>query len=126
MSEHANKEPLDHKGEDEKAKVNNFTFLAIFTPEIIKNKTEIRKHKFYAFNTSSRIQKNDFLETNYYDTPLQVIETLDRMYQYVNIESGELSNEVNSTKQRKLAHLEIDNEANEETIFAKKLNISIL
>ena len=80
--------------------------------------SKIRRMKRYAFNSSSELKEGDMIESKDYDTNMQVVKVLDRNYKYYNAQTGELSDEFNSTAQWEIRELAIREES-EEIVYGK-------
>lgn len=98
------------------------TVLVIYTHEVLTKK-EHQTLKRYAFNTRSKIKIGDHIELDLYDTPVQVVEVLPKVYKYYNHRTGDLSNKrVASSVQNELREFKVVNQRNEALIEGVKLN----
>lgn len=73
------------------------TIFVVYTTETDMNKVKSMKLHRYAFNTKEDLKVGDIIISDNYETPMVVVSVLDFVYTYVNVRTGELLNEVNST-----------------------------
>ena len=66
------------------------TFLAVFTKEKLPDK-EAAQLKHYTFNTEKDIKIGDLIQSDRYNTPIQVFSIFDESKKFVNVVTGELS-----------------------------------
>lgn len=66
------------------------TFFVIYTHKKLEEH-EIGYKKRYVFNTNNAIAIGDMIETDTYETPLQVVAILPKKYTYFNRDTGTLS-----------------------------------
>jgi hypothetical protein len=95
------------------------TIIVVFT-DTFRTKEECRNLKKYAFNTSDEVNEGDTIISSKYQSPMQVVRVLDSSYRYYNQNTGELSNEYNSTQQWEVKTLAIRDE-DEEVVYGKIL-----
>jgi hypothetical protein len=100
-----------------KSTLNQKTILVVYTQTRLSQKEAACK-KRYAFNTTSDINEGDIIESNEYDTPMQVVKVIDGPFKYYNRSTGELSNKFNSTEQWEIRNLVI-REDEENTVYGK-------
>ena len=82
------------------------TVVVIYTNDSTSPVNELRG-KRYAFNMKTKEAKvGKMLYTKAYGTPMRIVKVLDRAYDYVNIATGEFSNEYTSTMQYDIRTLE--------------------
>ena len=98
------------------------TIFVIYTKKVITDPKELCKYKKYAFNTDSEIKVGDLIKSPDYDTPMQVILILDKSYKYYNSVSGDLSDEINSTKQWLIKDLVIRESSEANTVYGEIVN----
>jgi len=84
--------------------------------------SECQDRKHYSFNVDDTedIQEGDILDSPEYDNRMRVIKVLPVEYEYYNLETGELTNEYNSTLLRPIKRLKLQEEP-EQTVYAQKL-----
>jgi len=93
------------------------TIIVIYTADKITDKKEISRAKKYSFNTSSKVKIGDLIETNTYDTPMQVVKILPKAFKYFNGATGLLSDKFDSTTQWEIRTLEVRTKVESEVIY---------
>lgn len=75
------------------------TILVVYTDVRLTNK-EIADNRLakYAFRTSEDVEAGDLIESKDYRKSMQVTDVIDADYKFCNAQTGELRNEINSTK----------------------------
>lgn len=97
------------------------TFLVIFSNEYLsKEQINNCKSKKYCFRTENEIAVGDILKSEHYTTNMIVTDILDTDYKYYNIQSGELTNSINSTKCYPIRIIVL-REDDESVVYASKL-----
>lgn len=97
------------------------TILVVYTHAKLTKK-EYQTLKKYSFNTKSPVKVEDHLEVSSYDTPVQVVEVLQKPFKYVNIHTGNLSNKKeNTTKQYEIREISIRDEVDEDVLEAVRV-----
>ena len=82
--------------------------IFVYFGNTVLTSQELRKQKLYAFNTADKVAVNDvILCKNNYTTPFVVANVLDKEFAYYNSATGDLSNELTSTAQRKIVTLKL-------------------
>ena len=95
------------------------TVLGIYTHNKLSSKEALKKKK-YAFNTDQDLKVNDLIESNEFSTPIQIVQVLDKSFNYVNIATGDLSHEITSTNQFPVREIIIRQEKSD-VIYGKLL-----
>lgn len=80
------------------------TIFVIFTNELNPN---VNKFKKYTFNTSDEVKVGDIITSPNYETPMYISDILDKSYNYVNLPTGELKNEISSSCDRPIRILKL-------------------
>lgn len=94
------------------------TILVIYTDTKIEKVTA--SHKKYCFRTNSDVELGDLLKSSNYTTAMQVVKVIDKDYIYYHPDTGEMSNELTSTKQWEIKELKVV-EADGDVVTAVKL-----
>lgn len=68
-------------------------------------KTASYKKKKYAFNTKSELKVGDLINSPNYDSVMLVEVILEKAYNYCNLQTGELTDEIKSTECVKIREL---------------------
>lgn len=71
---------------------NMKTILVIFTDSPL-HADKWPEHKHYSFNTNDEVSVGDHFRITNYKTPIQVIDVLPDVFTYVDVKTGELSND---------------------------------
>ena len=80
--------------------------IFVYFGNTVLTSQELRKQKLYAFNTADKVAVNDVISCkNNYSTPFVVANVLDKEFTYYNSTTGDLSNDLTSTAQRKIVTL---------------------
>lgn len=75
----------------------------------------------YAFNTKSEVSVGDILRSSRYDNRKMVVTDIcNKAYTYYNSATGNLSDELNSTKQSKIKELVLLDSSCVETVYCTK------
>lgn len=75
----------------------------------------------YAFKTKdTTIKYGDILRSSSYTDPMFVIGICDKEYKYVNTDTGELTDEINSTKCERIKILVLNSD--EDIVYASKID----
>lgn len=77
--------------------------------------------KRYCFRTESDVKAGDVLKSPDYDTPMTVVNVLDKDFQYFNKVTGELSSELTSTCSYPIKTIEVV-ECKSDVVYATKMN----
>ena len=103
------------------------TILVVYTyqPLTAKQREGMKK---YSFNTADSVKIGDMIKSPDYDTPMQVIDILPKTWAFVNVKTGELSNERNSTasfaiRELKVATPKPNRDAQENVVRVEKLDV---
>lgn len=96
------------------------TILVVYVKDKKVSDQEAYKMKKYSFNTDSEVEVGDLIESPAYDSLMQVVSVLDEAFEYVNIQTGELSSKFNSTSQYKIRQLVIQTEEAANQVLGKK------
>lgn len=96
------------------------TILVVYTNVKLTNK-EIADNKLtkHAFRTSEDVEVGDLIESKDYGKSMQVTDVIDADYKFYNTQTGELRNEINSTKMYPIKTI-VFKEEDELVIFATK------
>jgi hypothetical protein len=97
------------------------TVLVVFTKRKLELDSEISKLKRYSYNTEADLKEGDLISSKSYDSYLQVVKILPRDFMYYNSATGEMSNEFNSSDQRKIKTLVINQENDDNIIHGRIL-----
>lgn len=82
--------------------------IFVYFGNTVLTSQELRKQKLYAFNTADKVAVNDvILCKNNYAAPFVVANVLDEEFAYYNSATGDLSNKLTSTAQRKIVTLKL-------------------
>lgn len=100
------------------------TILVVYTNVKLTNK-EIADNKLtkYAFRTSGDVEVGDLIESKDYSKSMQVTDVIDADYKFYNTQTGELRNEINSTKMYPIKTI-IFKEEDELVVYATKVEDS--
>lgn len=95
------------------------TFFVVYVnkPMTVDDANVGRKDK-YSFNTEADIKVGDLLESDKYSTPMLVTDILDKAYKYVNVQTGDLSDEPTSTKCYPIRTMVISASKDKNTVYA--------
>ena len=75
------------------------TILVVYTNTALTIKQiSDKKMTKYAFRTEEDLKVGDMIESKTYTTNMQVVDVIDSDYKYYNVATGELRNDINSTK----------------------------
>lgn len=83
---------------------SNKTIVVIYTNIKLDNFGYMKRH---VFNSLNDLKVGDMLKSSSYDTKMQVVKVLETSYKYFNKETGDLSNEYNSSNQFEVRNLRI-------------------
>ena len=99
------------------------TILVVYTNTAltIKQVSDGKLQK-YAFRTEEDLKVGDIIESKTYTGKMQVIDVIDNDYKYYNATTGELRNDINSTKCYPVKKIVL-REDDELTVYAKKAEI---
>lgn len=95
------------------------TILVVYTNGEKLSEEAAYRAKKYSFNTAADVKIGDVIESPAYTSTLQVVKILDKKFDYVNVSTGELSDEFNSTSQWKIRELVIG--ANDPNVIHGKI-----
>lgn len=97
------------------------TILVVYTNTALTIKQiSNKKLQKYVFRTEEDLKVGDIIESKDYTSKMQVVDVIDNDYKYYNATTGELRNDINSTKCYPVKKI-ILREDEELTIYAKKL-----
>lgn len=98
------------------------TILVVYTNENLSvEQANSRKMQKYCFSTKSEVSVGDVLKSKAYSNNMLVTDVIDKEYKFYNAQSGELSNDITSTKCYPIKEI-ILREENEEVVYASKVN----
>lgn len=99
------------------------TILVVYTNTAltIKQVSDSKLQK-YVFRTEEDLKVGDIIESKAYTSKMQVVDVIDSDYKYYNAATGELRNDINSTKCYPIKKIVL-REDDELTIYAKKAEI---
>ena len=98
------------------------TILVVYTNENLSvEQANNRKMQKYCFSTKSEVSVGDVLKSKVYSNNMLVTDVIDKEYKFYNVQSGELSNDITSTKCYPIEEM-ILREENEEVVYASKVN----
>lgn len=83
------------------------TILVIFTDSLVTDEVAIKTVKKYAYNTDYDISVGALIKTPTYSRLLQVVEVLEKHFNYVVADTGDLTVEKDNVKAYKLLTLQI-------------------
>lgn len=95
-----------------------FVVFGAMLPADSYNKLQAKR---YCFRTESDVNVGDILKSPDYDTPMTVVNVLDKDFQYFNKVTGELSSELTSTCSYPIKTLEVV-ECKSNVVYAIKMN----
>ena len=99
------------------------TILVVFTNDTLTiEQINSRKMQKYCFRTESEINVGDTLKSNNYERKMVVTDVINTDKKYYNAQTGELSNEITSTKCYPIKTLEL-REENDNVVYAKKTEV---
>lgn len=99
------------------------TILVVFTNDTLTiEQINSRKMQKYCFRTESEINVGDTLKSNNYERKMVVTDVINADKKYYNVQTGELSNEITSTKCYPIKTLEL-REENDNVVYAKKTEV---
>lgn len=99
------------------------TILVVFTNDNLTiEQINSRKMQKYCFRTESEINVGDTLKSNNYERKMVVTDVIIADKKYYNSHTGELSNEITSTKCYPIKTLELKDE-NDSVVYAKKTKV---
>ena len=78
-----------------------------------------KKLQKYAFRTEEDLKVGDIISSKAYTSTMQVVDVIDNDYKYYNATTGELMNDINSTKCYPVKKIVL-REDDEFTVYAKK------
>lgn len=76
----------------------------------------------YVFRTEEDFKEGDLIESKAYSNKMQVVDVLDNDYKYYNSSTGELRNDINSTRCYPIKKIVL-REDDELTVYATKCNV---
>lgn len=97
------------------------TFIGIYTATQVTDPAELAKAKAYSFNSESDLTVGDMIKSSRYSKPIQVIEILDECFEFFNVKTGDMSNELTSPDQFPIKRVEVV-EVEDETIYGIIIN----
>ena len=99
------------------------TILVVYTNTAltIKQVSDGKLQK-YAFRTEENLKVGDIIESEAYTGKMQVVDVIENDYKYYNAATGELRNDINSTKCYPVKKIVLS-EDDEFTVYAKKAEI---
>ena len=98
------------------------TILVVYTNKNLSvEQANNRKMQKYCFSTKSEVSVGDVLKSKAYSNNMLVTDVIDKEYKFYNAQSGELSNDITSTKCYPIKEM-IIREENEEVVYASKVN----
>jgi len=97
------------------------TILVVYTNTALTIKqVSDRKLVKYAFRTEEDLKVGDMIESKAYTTKMQVVDVIDNDYKYYNATTGELRNDINSTRCYPVKKIVL-REDDELTVYANKV-----
>lgn len=98
------------------------TILVVYTNTALTAKQiSDRKMQKYVFRTEEDFKEGDLIESKAYSSKMQVVDVIDNDYKYYNSSTGELSNDINSTRCYPIKKIVL-REDDELTVYAAKCN----
>ena len=95
--------------------------LVVFTNVSLSLKqVSDKKLQKYAFRTEEDLKVGDIIEAKIYTSTMQVVDVIDNDYSYYNAMTGELRNDINSTKCYPIKKIVL-REDDELTVYASKV-----
>lgn len=100
------------------------TILVVYTNEKLTiEQINSRKMQKYCFRTKGEINTGDVLKSNNYEKTMIVTDVIDTDKRFYNTQTGDLTNEITSTKCYPIKELVISENA-ENVIYASKIRNS--
>ena len=97
------------------------TILVVYTNEkLTVEQINNRKLQKYCFRTDSEVAVGDVLKSNNYNSNMIVTDVVDADYKFYNAQTGEMRNEINSTKCYPIKTMVLRDE-DETVVYAKKV-----
>ncbi len=97
------------------------TILVVYTNTALTIKqVSDRKLQKYAFRTEEDLKVGDIIESKAYTSNMQVVDVIDNDYKYYNATTGELRNDINSTRCYPVKKIVL-REDDELTVYANKV-----
>ena len=98
------------------------TILVVYTNERLSvEQINNRKMQKYCFRTESEVTVGDVLKSKNYNTNMVVTDVVDADYKYYNMQNGEMTNSINSTKCYPIKTMVL-REEDENVVYASKVN----
>ena len=99
------------------------TILVVYTNTALTIKqVSDRKLQKYVFRIEEDLKVGDIIESKAYTSKMQVVDVIENDYKYYNAATGELRNDINSTKCYPIKKIVL-REDDEFTVYAKKAEI---
>ena len=95
------------------------TILVVYTNTALTIQ-QVSKLQKYVFRTEEDLKVGDIIDSKIYANKMQVVDVIDNDYKYYNATTGELRNDINSTKCYPIKQIVL-READELTVYAKKV-----
>ena len=95
------------------------TILVVYTNTALTIQ-QVSKLQKYAFRTEEDLKVGDIIESKVYANKMQVVDVVDNDYKYYNAATGELRNDINSTKCYPIKKIVL-REDDELIVYAKKV-----
>lgn len=73
------------------------TIIVIYTNNKLTSTKDINSKPKYSFNTNSELKVGDMIKSSQYSSNMQVVNILDKCYNFVNCKTGDLSMDCTST-----------------------------
>ena len=97
------------------------TILVVYTNEkLTVEQINNRKLQKYCFRTDGEVAVGDVLKSNNYNSNMIVTDVVDADYKFYNAQTGEMRNEINSTKCYPIKTMVLRDE-DETVVYAKKV-----
>ena len=98
------------------------TILVVYTNTALTAKQiSDKKMQKYVFRTEEDFKEGDLIESKAYSSKMQVVDVIDNDYKYYNSSTGELRNDINSTRCYPIKKIVL-REDDELTVYATKCN----
>lgn len=99
------------------------TILVVYTNTALTAKQiSDKKMQKYVFRTEEGFKEGDLIESKAYSSKMQVVDVIDNDYKYYNSSTGELRNDINSTRCYPIKKIVL-REDDELTVYATKCNV---
>ena len=96
-------------------KIMKTVFVAFY-----KKTTESFDSEKYVFNVDGDVNVGDVLYANYYNNKFKVVDVLDDCFKYTNKSTGDLKQEITSTKDTKIKTIVVNDDHTDDVVYARR------